>query len=654
MKKFKFNILFIVWVAVLVSCDDMLDFYPELDRNDYNTWTTPEAFAKGANNFYTWLPYIQDRGGIEGIAGRDGKADLVAGKGNTISNSTYSQKSSEAVYTNYYSHLRSINYLLKNAEEVYLGAQEDLAQYVAEAHFFRAYESFIFFRDFGPGTIVKKVLDANSIEVTGSRASRNDFVDFMIEDLEAAINGGALPTQSTIRGTETDGRVTSGAANALLARICLFEGTWQKYHNEMDESQGTTVAERTERSNYLLQKGKIAAEAVIADNSYKLFRNADLGDASYKYMFVLQNTIATNPAGVLKAANEEYIFRNRFHDVNKVFNQNVIHTYRTSGITKQLVDVFETVDGSPKDYSNSISFDGWSKNRDPRLKELAIPYMSYYWDYSSSRKDFSTTDGYTVLNGTGFSFTINKWSIEFEYSNLNAAFDVPIIRLGGLYLDYAEILCELNGDNSINVNADEHINLVRQRAGIFTKPTWTLEEIRNERMRELFLEGYRLDDVRRWAKGPELLGRDLLGQFIGTYNSPATAGENNMINAWAATPKIMPAKVDMPYYKWVRLQRTSSAFPNAYAWVFYDTRKATPTYVQIIVPTANNSVYYTRDNLNTTTSPNTTIDENGYYIVEGASERVFPLRMYMLPLPREELTLNPNLKQNPYWEAIEE
>ena len=651
MKKIKFNILFIALITTLVSCDGILEFYPELDRNDYNTWTTPESFAKGANNFYTWLPYIQDKGSIEGIASRDSKADLIAGKGNTISNSTYSQKSSEAVYTNYYSHLRNINYLFKNAEEVYPGAQEDLAQYIAEAHFFRANESFLFFRDFGPGTIVKKVVDTNSGEVTDARASRNDFVDFMIEDLEAAINSGALPTQSAIRGTKTDGRITSGAANALLARICLFEGTWQKYHTEMDESQSTTAAGRAERSDYLLQKGKTAAEAVITENSYKLFRNANLGDASYKYMFVLQSTIATNPAGVLKAANEEYIFSNRFHDVNKVFNQNVIHTYRTSGITKQLVDVFETVDGSPKDYSNSKSFDGWSKNRDPRLKELAIPYMSYYWDYSSSRKDFSTTDGYTVLNGTGFSFTINKWSIEFEYSNLNAAFDVPIIRLGGLYLDYAEILCELSG-GSITVDENNHINLVRQRAGIFTKPTWTLEEIRNERMRELFMEGYRLDDIRRWAKGPELLGCDLLGQYIGTYNSSATAGATNMINAWAATPKIMPAKADMPYYEWLRLQRTSSGFPNGYAWVFRDTRTAAPTYAQIIVPTANNATYYTRDNLNTTLNAN--IDEAGYYIVEAASDRTFSLRMYMLPLPREETTLNPNLKQNPYWETTGE
>lgn len=652
MKKYKFNILIIAFLVTFTSCDDMLDFYPELSRNDANTWTSASAFEKEANNYYTWLPSIQDRGNIEGIAYRDAYTDLVATIGNTISTSTYTQKDTENKYTDYYKHIRSINYLFKNADEYYPGNKSDLAQYIAEAHFFRAYESFIFFRDFGPGTIVKTVVDPTAGEVTAPRASRDEFVDFMIEDLEAAINSGAMPAQKNIRGTNDDGRMTVGAANALLARICLFEGTWQKYHTEMDSEQGTTASGRETRSRDLLQKAKKAAEAVLTEGSYELFYSDKLGDASYKYMFTLQNTVVSNPGGVLKSANTEYIFRNRFHDANKVSNQNVIHTYSNFKVTKLLIDVFETKDGTPKDYSG-ITLDGYcNSNVDSRFSEVAIPHMGYYWSYASSRTDYSTQAGSQLLNKPDLYPYINKWSLEFKYDANASAFDVPIIRLGGLYLDYAEILCELNGGAAISVGDNEHINLVRKRAGMPTKSSWTLEQIRNERVCELYLEGYRIDDIRRWAKGPELLGRDLTGLYLGRTESQSS---DNLHITYTVAPKEIPA--DIANYQWVKLAKTTTASSDPdYIWCFHDTKQALPTYAaakSLKLYGSSSTNYAKSDPTNVIKAANedpaTYITNDGFYIAEPASKRTFYNRMYMLPLPKVETDLNPNLKQNPGW-----
>lgn len=44
------------------------------------------------------------------------------------------------------------------------------------------------------------------------------------------------------------------------------------------------------------------------------------------------------------------------------------------------------------------------------------------------------------------------------------------------------------------------------------------------------------------------------------------------------------------------------------------------------------------------------LDANGYAIVEGAAVRKFdPLRDYLWPLPTQDIAVNPNLTQNPYW-----
>ena len=212
----------------LTGCDDALDFYPEISTNESNTMDKIEYYEAEVNNWYGWLPKLMNNGNIEGLAARDGDCDFGTGMSGAISASKMSQPETNGRYTDYYKHLRSINYLDYYAEKYWKGDQKDLDPYRAQARFFRAYESWLFFRDFGPGTIVKRVLDPSDDEVMAPRNTRDEFVDFIIEDLEAAIEYG-LPKEADIRSTAQEGRITTGAAYALLGRVCLFEGTWQKY-----------------------------------------------------------------------------------------------------------------------------------------------------------------------------------------------------------------------------------------------------------------------------------------------------------------------------------------------------------------------------------------------------------------------------------------
>lgn len=86
----------------------------------------------------------------------------------------------------------------------------------------------------------------------------------------------------------------------------------------------------------------------------------------------------------------------------------------------------------------------------------------------------------------------------------------PLVRLAELYLNLAECEAALGMDDK----AIEHINPIRERAGIpalqksdvTNKKTMT-EWVRNERFIELWGEGHRYYDVRRWMTAPETMAK---------------------------------------------------------------------------------------------------------------------------------------------------
>ena len=648
MKTIKILTLAALTAVSLTSCDDMLDFYPEITTNESNTMDKIGYYEAEVNNWYGWLPKLMNSGQIEGLAARDGDCDFGVGMSGAISASKMTQPESNGRYNEYYKQIRSINYLEYYAAQYYKGDQTDLDEYRAQARFFRAYVSWLFFRDFGPGTIVKSVLDPTSPEVMAPRATRDEFVDFMIEDLKWAIESGKLPKESDIRNSAKEGRITIGAANALLGRICLFEGTWQKYHTEMDSypaaNNPTTPDSRAARSKQLLETGKAALEKVIDDNSYELFYNSKLGQASYKYMFILESSVARNPAGVLKKDNKEYILANRFDNTTKLAAQNWVHTYRASGMGRHLVESFETKDGSPRstDYSKP---DYWcNENMDPRISELGVPFMSYMWTYSSKREDYTELGTPTVNSNISFTPGVSKWSVETTCGANDASYDIPVIRLGGVYLDYAETLCELNGGSPIAVSENAHINLLRKRVDMPVKANWTLEDIRKERACELYLEGYRVDDVRRWAKGEELFGDNLEGLYIGKTKEER---KDIFIDSQCYTVQVKSLTQEiLDTYQWMRLESGDN-----WLYVFCDPQNP-PTYAQASGKKGpdGKTFFTSSQDPGKTIDNGVTISEDGYYVIEKKEDRTFKQRTYMLPLPVDQMILNPNLVQNPFWE----
>lgn len=591
MKKYRYITLLCI-ALVMASCNSMLDLKPETDPSDASMWTNTNAFEKAANNFYTWLPYMQNRSGSNGVYSyglmdREEMGDMrisdPSTAANTTSNSTYTKVDVDAVYQEYFKQLRAVNLFLKNAASY--SKPDEIKKYVAEAQFFRAYYSYLVFVDYGPLQIIKTPLDVNSADLYGARATRDEFTDFIISDLEAAISSGALPKQSAIESTAGNGRIASGAAQALLARMCLFEGTWQKYHNN-----------NATRSKALLKKAYENAELVMNDNSYVLFRNASMGVNSYRYMFILESTTKCNPWGVQKSANKEYIFRNRFDETIRQSGQNNTHRGRGMMISRKMLEMALDKNGNVTTPDYTTSLNSCIKDRDPRIASTCGGVGDLFWNYEAGStfnrdKADSLKMSYRAWGGNGF--LCSKFGGERSATNTADGFDVPIIRLAEVYLIYAEAKCEYQDGTLSSDDLDKSINKLRDRVNMphLTVPAGStiLAEIRRERAVELFLEGFRYDDLRRWKTAGVEMSKALEGIWMGT----------------------------------------GSAFAKSWTLSY---------------PSLNKSYSYTPVEAN-----KFTVSTEGYTIREAAPARAFQQKHYLRPLPTKQIELNPNLEQNPEW-----
>lgn len=110
------------------------------------------------------------------------------------------------------------------------------------------------------------------------------------------------------------------------------------------------------------------------------------------------------------------------------------------------------------------------------------------------------------------------------------AYPYPIIRLGELYLNYAEACAEFTG--SLDADATRYFNAIREKAGLLTlaqsfgTPTGEklIQVVRRERMNELIYEGHWLYDLKRWKKAEEFFKKDANG-MRGLTSGGATAEE---------------------------------------------------------------------------------------------------------------------------------
>lgn len=555
-------------VSATTSC---LDLSPKDTLASSDLWGQPADFQNFANKFYDWLPnygmiyadnFHCDRHS-DFLRDKNSRDDISAGR--------HTVPESDGDYTGSYDHIRRCNLLIQNAAGY--GAQDDIRQPLGEAYFFRAYSYMTLLYKFGDAIIVDVPIDTDDPRMNAKRDDRAKVAEFIIEDLRKAA-GLLLPTADV-----AEGRVGSEGAWGMLSRVALFEGTWQIYHKGNTEAGRKFCSEAAE-----------AAKKVMDGGKFQLFYNATLGDASQKYMFILENETC-NGAGLTKADNKEYIIKRCFDPVLKPGKRNVSKEvfFNASYVSSHLADLYLCQDGLPIDKSGVFKgrdrmVSEW-QNRDHRMRYTLCQPGDNFWNNEKSRIDWSDSDEEIAAaarrnnvpsGGTGY--YPQKWSVERKCVDETQSFDWPVLRYAEVLLNYAEAVYERDGGKISDDDLNISLNLTRRRVNK-DMPALTnafaaqhgldiREEIRRERSIELFQEGFRLDDLRRWKTAEIEMPKDITGIV------------------WTGE---------------------------------WETKWASP-------------------------GP---LDKDGRVLVEG--NRQFEQKHYLFPLPSSQLQLNPNLGQNPGW-----
>ena len=325
MKKILYTALLFILTFGFSSCSDwFLDKEPQDERTDVVYFKTASQFKEYATSFYGQLqgwgsPY----GGYSAFM--DVATDLSAyfGIHSDVGHGNILVPSTDVRWDNCYKQIRTVNILFEKAED-YPGNQDEIKQYLAEAHFFRAYNYFFLLQFYGGVPIVTTSLDVNSPELYSVRNSRYEVMDLILEDLNDAIAG--LPKETLISSADK-GRISYHGAEAFKARVLLYEATWRKYVGTTTDFKGSSGPATDQVNDFLDEAIRLCSE-VIDDNLYSIWNYNNISgmkDMSYRYLFCLEDA-TTNPAGMTKESNKEFIIKSVYDENIKPGNVNLNQT----------------------------------------------------------------------------------------------------------------------------------------------------------------------------------------------------------------------------------------------------------------------------------------------------------------------------------------
>lgn len=518
MKLFKLSIILFLSAGFL--CQSCLDMDPKDQIAETNFWQNASQFTLFSARFYSYTHDFKDM--VADGFHSDLRSDLLMTKIlSEYSNGTNTVPSTDKNYTDTYERIRQVNTLLKNAEGY--SAPEDIVKPVAEAKFFRAYMYFDLVQIYGDAIIVKEPLTIDSQELKQARNSREEVIDFVVKDLKEAAEG--LPDYRNLSDSEA-GRVSKEAAWAFLSRVALYEGTWQKFRDN------------TERAKEFLTLAADAAKQVIDANTFSLFKPEKLGIWAYKYLFILENS-QSNPENITKSGNSEYIFSRRHDEVLDPIGINITQGFlnKANFMTRKMANLYLRSNGLPIDPTDVAIYedmDSEFENRDNRMQNTMMISGRPYWSNTDGRVSWQNdaTDlalafykSFDPKSQSGY--FCQKWATERKVASSKEGYDFPIIRYAEVLLNYAEAVYELYesegkaDDSAVTDALNMSLNLVRKRVNP-EMPNLTVDfvktnglnlrtEIRRERTVELFCEGFRLFDLKRWNTVVEEMNQNLLG-----------------------------------------------------------------------------------------------------------------------------------------------
>lgn len=514
--------------------------------------------------------------------------------------------------------IRELNYFLETVlpkweENAISGSEENIAHYIGEAYFLRAYNYFSKVQVFGDYPILKTTLsdDHEMLTAASVRQPRNEVARFILSDLDSAIN--------LLKDVPPNGknRLSKNAALLFKSRVALHEATWLKYHAGTAFVPGgpgwpgakshpdfsiNLAGEVDFFLEQAMSSSEVVAEAValtdnLKDDGYdssnnpyfKMFGDVDLNG----YDEVLMWRSYSLPLGVT-------------HAVNHYINRNAGNT----GYTRGLVESFPMANGLPI-YANGSGYAGDDSislvkfNRDNRLQLfMKAPGELSYTDRLNPEggpqeegypgiieiAETRYVTGYAVKKGLSYIFD--------QAEGQTGTTGSIIFRAVEAYLNYIEASYLKNG--SLDNKATKYWTQIRERAGVAPDFMLTvnatdmqkeaqgdfgaysngqvlsdkiLYNIRRERRLELIAEGHRYADLKRWRSMDQLVSKPYIVEGMKLWgpmqNWYIEDGQSSLIQPGTAgkTPNVSSAS-ESQYLRPYRITLTSNNLVlDGYSWI---------------------------------------------------------------------------------------
>ncbi|OOG18151.1 RagB/SusD family nutrient uptake outer membrane protein [Sphingobacterium sp. CZ-UAM] len=395
--------------------------------------------------------------------------------------------------------LRDVNYMLDNVGKV-TGDQAVINHYIGVARLLRANFYFKMVKKYGDVPWYSHVMGTSSEDLYKAKDPRTAVVDSLMKDLEFAA--------ANVRPGGDNSYFTKWSALTLLSRVALHEGTFRKYHTELN-LQNTAAT--------FLERAASASQEIINNGGFSISGSSA---TDYRALFS-SNTLA---------GNKEVIFvQKNGRDLGVANNTHTVLDWQWA-LSAELADEFLMKDGttftSKADYKKKAFVDLF-KDRDPRLAETIMPAG---FSNNAAGTPYITRPDFGGLLQVKFyprdPALRGGWELNYT--------DLPIMRYAEVLLINAEAKAELGKltqtdiDATVNkirarvgmpalnlaaANATPDAYLANQYALVTGANKGVLLEIRRERRVELACEGFRFDDLYRWKSG-NILAKAPSGMYI--------------------------------------------------------------------------------------------------------------------------------------------
>lgn len=384
-------------------------------------------------------------------------------------------------WSNSYKKIATCNNFLDNIGNISMDETKK-AMMTAEVRTLRAYEFLNLALYYGDVPLPKKVLtiqEANTI----ARTPKAEVWSFVETELTES-----YPNLPLTRSAAETGRLTAGAALAILGRVQMAEKKWSAAANTYKKiiDDGAYQIDQEGYRRLFMQAGENSKEIILA---------AQFIEDTYSHVML------------------QYLYPETWGGWHQFSPYN------------ELVQAFECTDGKTIDESPLYNPNSPYTNRDPRLDYTIMinNRTTFKGVLYVSTPGSSSPDRMNKYNWSGY--CINKFmDSTFSGNLMNYGGNFSLIRYPEVLLSYLESKLEA-GDAIDQSLLDATINKVRGRASVnmppvtVTSTTALRAVIRRERTAELAFEGLHYFDILRWG----IAGTELNRQFTGMKltNDPA-------------------------------------------------------------------------------------------------------------------------------------